>query len=198
MATAEIRSQTPPSPVQKTTAWVLRLQPLYPEFRALGFSLAWVLRAALPKCRRSPTRRAGDPPLFSFVQALSYFFPFPNRWYLHQFLEQRAVMNHRRSQIFRTCSIVANSQRNPMRRPVVLHHSGMVDRNVGGTLIEIGHGIATRAHQRGHQVIGFGDRSLRGIDKPRLYGLPLFRKTFAFPWVKIANVELFNPLLTIR
>src|SRR5664280_2503648 len=34
-----------PSPIQKTRAWALRLQPLYPEFQALGLSQAWVLRA---------------------------------------------------------------------------------------------------------------------------------------------------------
>ena len=85
-----------------------------------------------------------------------------------------------------------------MRRPVVLHDPGMVDRNVGGTLIEIGYRIATSFHQRRHQVIGFCDCPFRRIDKTRLYGLPLFLKTFAFHRVKIANVELFNPLLAIR
>src|ERR1035437_3454117 len=43
-----------PSPIQKTRAWALRLQPLYPEFQALGLSQAWVLRAALAEC--SPSR----------------------------------------------------------------------------------------------------------------------------------------------
>jgi hypothetical protein len=33
-----------------------------------------------------------------------------------------------------------------MRRPVVLHHSGMVNRNVGGALIKIGYGVATSFH----------------------------------------------------
>src|ERR1700720_4158838 len=31
-----------PSPIQKTRAWALRLQPLYPEFPVLGLSPAWV------------------------------------------------------------------------------------------------------------------------------------------------------------
>ena len=39
-----------------------------------------------------------------------------------------------------------NPQRNLMRRPVVRHYSGMDDRNVGGTLIEIGYGLATSFH----------------------------------------------------
>ena len=85
-----------------------------------------------------------------------------------------------------------------MRRPVVFHEPGMVDRNVGRTLIEIEYRIATSFHQRGHQVIRFCDCPSRGIDKTRLYRLPLFRKTFAFYRVKISNVELFNPLLAIR
>ena len=106
-------------------------------------------------------------------------------------------MNHCRSQLFRGCFVFPNPQRNLMRRPVVLHHSGMIDRNVGGTLIEIGYGIATSFHYGGHQVIGFCDRPLRGIDKTRLYGLPPFRKTFVFDRIEIANIELFNPLLAI-
>ena len=74
----------------------------------------------------------------------------------------------------------------------------MVDRNVGGTLIEIGYGIATSFHYRGHQVIGFCDCPLRGVDKTRLHGRPLFCKTLVLHRIKIANVELFNPLLAIR
>ena len=45
---------------------------------------------------------------------------------------------------------------------------------VGRALIEIGYRIATSFHQRGHQVIGFCDRPPGGIDKTRLYQLPLF------------------------
>ena len=93
--------------------------------------------------------------------------------------------------------VFPNPQRNLVRRAVVLHYPGMVDRNVGGTLIEIGYGIAASFHYRGHQVIGFCDRSLWGIDKTRLYSLPPFRKAFVFHRIKIANVELFNPLLAI-
>jgi hypothetical protein len=58
-------------------------------------------------------------------------------------------------------------------------------------------GIATSFHQRGHQVIAFCDCPFGGIDKARLYGFPPFQKAFVFHWIKIANVELFNPLLAI-
>ena len=85
-----------------------------------------------------------------------------------------------------------------MRRPVVLHDPGMVDRNVGRTLIEIGYGIATSFHKRGHQVVGFCDRPFWRIDKTRLYGFPPVRKSFAFHRIKIADVERSNPPLTIR
>ncbi len=84
-----------------------------------------------------------------------------------------------------------------MRGPVIFHHAGMVDRNVGSTLIEIGYGIATvfiKEDTRSSASV----TAPWGIDKTRLYGLPPFRKTFAFRRIKIANVELFNPLLAIR
>ena len=85
-----------------------------------------------------------------------------------------------------------------MRRAVILHDSGMVNRNIGCTLIEIGYRIAASFHQRGHQVIGFCDCPFWGVDKTRLYGLPLFRKAFMFYRIKVANIELVNPLLAIR
>src|ERR1039458_8563902 len=85
-----------------------------------------------------------------------------------------------------------------MRRAVVLHHPGMINRNVGGSLIEIGYWIATGFHDRGRRFIICCHSPLRGIDKARLYRLPLFRITFVFRRVKIADLELFNPLLTIR
>ena len=85
-----------------------------------------------------------------------------------------------------------------MGGPVVLHHPWVVDRNIVRTLIEIGYRIAASFHQRRYQVIGFCDCPSRGIDKTRLHGLPLCRKTLAFQRVKVANVELFNAILAIR
>ena len=84
-----------------------------------------------------------------------------------------------------------------MRGPVVLNHSGMVDRNVGRALIEIGYRIAASLHQRRHQIIRFYDRALRGVDKARLYGRPLFRKALALGRIEIANVELLYALRAI-
>jgi hypothetical protein len=106
-------------------------------------------------------------------------------------------MNHHRSQILRRCLVFTNPQRNLMRRPLVLNHSGMVDRNVGGTLIEIGQGIAASLHYRAHQVVGLCDCTFRGINRARLHRLPAFEETFVFHRIKITKVELFNPLLTI-
>jgi hypothetical protein len=48
----------------------------------------------------------------------------------------------KRPQIFRCCFVFPHPKRNLMRRPVVLHHPGMVNRNIGGTLSEMGYGIA--------------------------------------------------------
>ena len=82
-------------------------------------------------------------------------------------------MNHCCSEIFGGGCVLTNSQCNLVGRPVVFHHTGMVDRNVGGTLIEFGYGIAANLHDRGNQVVRFRDRALRGIDKAGLHGLPL-------------------------
>ena len=47
-------------------------------------------------------------------------------------------MNHRGSQLFRAGFASAKLQCNSVRRPVVLHYSGVVDRNIRRTLIKIG------------------------------------------------------------
>jgi hypothetical protein len=73
----------------------------------------------------------------------------------------------------------------------------MVDGDVGRTLVEVGYGVAASLHQRGHQVIGFGDCAFGGIDKIRLHRLPALQEAFAFEGIEVANVELLNPLLAI-
>src|SRR5450432_2989891 len=60
-----------PSPIQKTRAWALRLQPHFPEVSALGLLPAWVFLAALPECRNSPTRPSKCSHRFSLVQPIT-------------------------------------------------------------------------------------------------------------------------------
>ncbi len=61
------------------------------------------------------------------------------------------------TQIFRTRLAFSEPQCNLVRRPVIGHHSGMVDGNVSGTLIEIDYRIATGLHSRRYEFIGFRD-----------------------------------------
>src|ERR1019366_5238841 len=60
-----------PSPIQKTRAWALRLQPYFPGVSALGLLPAWVSRVALPESIR-PSK---CPHRFYLVQpsATSFF-----------------------------------------------------------------------------------------------------------------------------
>src|ERR1039458_6487141 len=66
-----------PSPIQKTRAWALRLQPHFPEVSALGLLPAWVFRAALPES----TQPSKCPHRFFLVQPSRHLFPF-GHWYL--------------------------------------------------------------------------------------------------------------------
>jgi hypothetical protein len=57
---------------------------------------------------------------------------------LHQLFEERAMVNHRGSQVFRSDSAAADPQCDVVCRPVILHDSRMVHKDVRRTLVKIG------------------------------------------------------------
>src|SRR5271166_7130244 len=64
--------------------------------------------------------------------------------HMYQFVEERAIVDHGGPQFFRAGFAFAQPQYDVVRRAIVFHHSRMIDRDVGRTLIEISDRIATR------------------------------------------------------
>src|SRR5579871_734196 len=67
------------------------------------------------------------------------------------------------------------TQSDGMGGAVIFHHHRVIDRNVGGALLELTNRISPRAHHFGYKVFGHGDGRLRIVDKP---GLDLFPTLF--------------------
>src|ERR1700730_18603106 len=59
-----------------------------------------------------------------------------------------------------------------MGSAIVLHHHWVIDGNVGGTLVEVCHGISAGHHDLVDQKIGLRDRALGFVDKLRLHRCP--------------------------
>ncbi len=59
-----------------------------------------------------------------------------------------------------------------VRGAVVLHHVGVIHRDIGGLLIEIVHGIATFAHHLGNESVRVAHCTRRIVDERTLHGLP--------------------------
>ncbi len=59
-----------------------------------------------------------------------------------------------------------------MRRPVVLHDGRMVNRDVGGAALEIGHRVAALQHQLTDQPVRLGDGSGGVVDEMALQHVP--------------------------
>jgi hypothetical protein len=63
-------------------------------------------------------------------QTVELSYPFV-AWSLHlyQLIEERAIVDHRSSQVFRSDTAAADAHCDVMCRPVILHDSRMVDRD---------------------------------------------------------------------
>jgi hypothetical protein len=96
-----------------------------------------------------------------------------------QFFEQRPVVNHGFAQVFGADFAAALAKSNAVSDPIVFHDDWMVNGNIGGTLIEVRHGIAAGLHQLVDQLIGLGERSFGVVNKIRLHDPPAFREVDA-------------------
>src|SRR5919202_1741353 len=95
---------------------------------------------------------------------------------LEQVLEEGPVVHHRLAQILGCGFASGLALRDRVRRPIVLDLLRMVDRNIGGPLLEIAHGIAACLHHLLHQAIGLPDGPLGVIDEPGLHRAPAVSK----------------------
>jgi hypothetical protein len=135
----------------------------------LGFA-APLLR--LPVARQRPLRRqqpAADPRRTRVLHRLA---PRRRRRRLQQFVEQRAVMHECLPQVLGAGLPVQLAQRDRVRGAVVVHHHGVVHRQVRSLRLEVRHGIAAAHHDVAHQQVGLGHGRTRAVDEAALHALP--------------------------
>jgi hypothetical protein len=70
--------------------------------------------------------------------------------------------------------------------------------NIGGALFEVAHGISAGKHEAIDEHIGFGDGTLRIIDKARLHHAPVRDELLALVGGKFMNLELLHPLFALK
>src|SRR5262245_43437619 len=100
--------------------------------------------------------------LFSWLMSRSSPLGFAH---LNQFLEQRAVRDQRPTEVLGRSGLSRMPFRDAVRITVVLHDLWMIDGQIFRAAVEVGHRIATNAHQLSYQGVGFGDGYRRIVDE---------------------------------
>ena len=114
-----------------------------------------------------------------------------------QGLEKRTIKNHHPAQFF--CGSAALTvPHDRVRITVVLHYSGMVDREVRCALFEIGQGISALVHDVDDQLLCKADSEPRIIDKATLHSSPFCPIRFLVRGSEKVETEFLdspNPIL---
>src|SRR6266567_6671059 len=107
-------------------------------------------------------------------------------------------MHHRLAQVFcaRLPAIAAN--RNLVRRAVVLHDDGIIDRNIRRALLEITHGISASLHRVGDQAVGQRYSAFGIVHETALYIIPAIQKARTICRRKRTKLESLVTLLAKR
>jgi hypothetical protein len=114
-----------------------------------------------------------------------------------EILEEGAVVDHRLSKIFRTRLAVLALLGDGVSGSIVLDHLGMIDRDVGRSLLEVADGVAASLHHFADQPVGFSDGPPRVVDELRLTRTPALRKLVALLWRKRSNLQALDSLLAV-
>ena len=85
-----------------------------------------------------------------------------------------------------------------VRGAVVLNDLGVVDRDVGRALLEVGHRVPALIHDLGHEPVGVADRRGRVIDEPCLDGPPTGAEPRASVGLERVDRQLLDALLPLR
>ena len=106
-----------------------------------------------------------------------------------QFINKRAIVDHRLPHFFRTGFPPLPSQRECSSGAVVLNDHRMVHGQVGRTPLEVFKGVATRSHHLGDELIGFAHGAARIVHKERLNATPFAGERIGLILGELAQVE---------
>src|ERR1700742_4499144 len=107
-------------------------------------------------------------------------------------------MDHCLTEIFRSGTAVGVTLCDFMRNTVALHHGGIADRNIFGTLLDVGHGVSAIGHHAIDQAICIGHGARGIIDEATLHCSPFHGKGFAVHGCELAKGECFHSLFALN
>lgn len=106
-------------------------------------------------------------------------------------------MDHRAAQILGAGFAAGVSGCDLVGHAIVADQAGVIDRQVGGPLLEVGDGIAARLHDLGEELVGPPDRRGWVVDELALHLHPAVGESFDLVVAEGADAERLDPLLTL-
>jgi len=104
-------------------------------------------------------------------------------------------VDHGLAQILGAGLAAAVATSNIVGSAIVFHNSGMVNGNIGRTLVEVAHGITSSLHNVQDQAVSNRDCGLGIVYKLALDFIPPIVKAGSIGWRKWTDLEFFPPLL---
>jgi hypothetical protein len=89
------------------------------------------------------------------------------------------------------------AQCNGVGRAIVLDHTGVVDRDVGGALLEIADGVASCPHNFANELVSVVRCATRIVHEPGLDGLPATEELLALLTVECSDIEVLDPFFAL-
>jgi hypothetical protein len=117
---------------------------------------------------------------------------------VQEILEQGPVMHHGLAQVFGCGFARGIASGDEMRRPIIFHDLGMVDRNVGSALLEVAHWISARCHHVGDETVCFGNGFARGVYELGLDRAPCGGVTADLRRLQFTDVKFLQTLLPVK
>ncbi len=113
---------------------------------------------------------------------------------LQELVEEGAVVEHGGAHVFGGDLGAGGALRDGVGGAVVFDDAGMVDRDVGGALLEVDDGIAAGVHEGGDELVGLDDGAAGVVDEAGLDELPLVEEALAFGGGEVVDVEAVDAL----
>jgi len=114
-----------------------------------------------------------------------------------QLRKQRPVVHERLAQVVGACQPLAVGPGDHVGCTVVLHHVGMIDRDVVGLLLEVLDRVAPFTQYLGDQRVSLADGRGGVVDEPALGRPPRLQVTRSGGGLEFDNVELAVALLAL-
>ena len=106
-----------------------------------------------------------------------------------EFINKRAIIDHRLPHFFRACFALLPSQRERASSSIIFDDHWMIDGQVCRTPVEVFKRVAPRTHHLGDELVGFAHGAVRVVDKSRLDATPFFGKGAGLFVSELVQVE---------